>query len=97
MSTTTASPTRQVPQATSEAPPRSPRTRRTRLALVAAGLIAAPVTVGIASLVSGDAATGTDGSTTRNHAGQPCRLSETAVDNWGETSAHLPQACNVEE
>jgi hypothetical protein len=53
------------------------------------------VTVGIASL-SG-AATGTDGSTTRNHAGQPCRLSERAVANWGETSAHLPQACNVDE
>ena len=31
--------------------------------------------------------------TTSDHPSLPCNLSEEAVANWGETSAHLPQAC----
>ena len=31
--------------------------------------------------------------TTLDHPSLPCSLSEEAVANWGETSAHLPQAC----
>ncbi len=31
--------------------------------------------------------------TTYDHPALPCHLSEEAVANWGETSAHLPQAC----
>jgi hypothetical protein len=31
--------------------------------------------------------------TTFDHPSLPCNLSEEAVANWGETSAHLPQAC----
>ena len=31
--------------------------------------------------------------TTLDHPSLPCNLSEEAVANWGETSAHLPLAC----
>ena len=31
--------------------------------------------------------------TTLDHPSLPCNLSEESVANWGETSAHLPQAC----
>lgn len=91
MSTTTAHPTRPAPPTR----PRPPtRRRRTRFALAAAGLITiTTATVGVASLVGGDAATGR-GFTARDHSSQPCRLSERDVANWGETSAHLPQACS---
>ena len=89
---TTANPTRPAPLTR---PARPPRSRRTRFALAAAvGLIATTTaTVGVANLVTGDPASGR-GSTTRDHSSQPCHLSESAVANWGETSTHLPQACN---
>jgi hypothetical protein len=35
--------------------------------------------------------------TTLDHPSLPCNLSEEAVANWGETSAHLPQACTYDE
>jgi hypothetical protein len=35
--------------------------------------------------------------TTFDHPSLPCNLSEEAVANWGETSAHLPQACTYGE
>jgi hypothetical protein len=34
--------------------------------------------------------------TTFDHPSLPCNLSEEAVANWGETSAHLPLACTYE-
>ena len=39
-----------------------------------------------------DAGTGRS-YTVLDHPSEPCHLSEEAVANWGETSAHLPQAC----
>ena len=35
--------------------------------------------------------------TTLDHPALPCNLSEEAVANWGETSAHLPLACTYDE
>jgi hypothetical protein len=35
--------------------------------------------------------------TTLDHPSLPCHLSVEAVANWGETSAHLPQACTYDE
>jgi hypothetical protein len=35
--------------------------------------------------------------TTFDHPSLPCNLSEGAVANWGETSAHLPLACTYGE
>ena len=37
------------------------------------------------------------GYTVLDHPSEPCRLSVEAVANWGETSAHLPQACTYGE
>ena len=42
-------------------------------------------------------ATSTNTYTTLDHPALPCRLSVEAVANWGETSAHLPQACTYDE
>ena len=50
-------------------------------------LIAAGVTV----LTGGHASA--HSYTTLDHPALPCNLSEEAVANWGETSAHLPLAC----
>jgi hypothetical protein len=50
-------------------------------------LIAAGVTVLTGSQASADS------YTTLDHPALPCNLSEEAVANWGETSAHLPLAC----
>jgi hypothetical protein len=35
--------------------------------------------------------------TVLDHPSKPCNLSVEAVANWGETSAHLPQACTYDE
>ena len=43
-----------------------------------------------------DARTGSGGYTVLDHPSKPCRLSVEAVANWGETSAHLPQACTYD-
>ena len=40
-----------------------------------------------------DSRPGPRGYTVLDHPAKPCRLSVEAVANWGETSAHLPQAC----
>ena len=37
------------------------------------------------------------GYTVLDHPSLPCNLSVEAVANWGETSAHLPQACTYDE
>ena len=44
------------------------------------------------ALIGGGQASAHD-FTTLDHPSSPCHLSEEAVANWGETSAHLPQAC----
>jgi hypothetical protein len=54
--------------------------------------------VAVLSLTNGPAHAGKPtGYTTRDHPSLPCNLSETAVANWGETSAHLPLACTYDE
>jgi hypothetical protein len=50
----------------------------------------------IAVLASGSSAQGSS-YTDLDHPSEPCRLSVEAVANWGETSAHLPQACTYGE
>ena len=49
-----------------------------------------------AVIVTGGAAQGA-GYTVLDHPSKPCNLSIEAVANWGETSAHLPQACTYDE
>ena len=73
------------------------RSRRTRFALVAAAgvAVASTATVG-ATLLGGGSADARDPSVS-SHPPLPCNLSVEAVANWGETSAHLPQACTYEE
>ena len=41
----------------------------------------------------GEAGTRSQEYTVLDHPSKPCHLSLEAVANWGETSAHLPQAC----
>jgi hypothetical protein len=53
--------------------------------------IAFLVAAGVAILGGGQASA--HGYTTLDHPSLPCNLSEEAVANWGETSAHLPLAC----
>jgi hypothetical protein len=49
------------------------------------------VAAGVGILAGGQASAHT--YTTLDHPSLPCHLSEEAVANWGETSAHLPLAC----
>ena len=55
------------------------------------GTIALFVAAAIAVIGGGQASA--HNYTTLDHPSLPCNLSEEAVANWGETSAHLPQAC----
>lgn len=63
--------------------------------LFTATLVAIAGLVALLSLVGGPAHA--DGYTTFDHPSLPCNLSEEAVANWGETSAHLPLACTYDE
>jgi hypothetical protein len=70
------------------------------IALLAATL----ATVAVGSQAAGQPATSRQPSgssdnsyTVLDHPSKPCRLSVEAVANWGETSAHLPQACTYDE
>ena len=60
-----------------------------------AALIAISGLVAVLSLAGGPAQA--HNYTTLDHPALPCNLSEEAVANWGETSAHLPQACTYDE
>jgi hypothetical protein len=61
-------------------------------------LVAIAGIVAVLSLVGGPAQAGKPtGYTTLDHPSLPCNLSEQAVANWGETSAHLPLACTYDE
>jgi hypothetical protein len=55
------------------------------------GTIALLVSAAIAVIGGGQASA--HDYTTLDHPSLPCNLSEEAVATWGETSAHLPQAC----
>jgi hypothetical protein len=63
------------------------------------GLLAATVAVlvigvgGNSHAQNEDTRPGPRGYTVLDHPAKPCSLSVKAVANWGETSAHLPQAC----
>ena len=48
---------------------------------------------GTASAERRDVPSGSPTYTVLDHPAKACRLSVEAVANWGETSAHLPQAC----
>ena len=63
--------------------------------LFTAALVAVAGLVAVLSLVGGPAQA--HGYTTMDHPSLPCNLSEEAVANWGETSAHLPLACTYDE
>ncbi len=52
---------------------------------------------GVAVLLSSAARPSAHSYTTLDHPSLPCNLSEEAVANWGETSAHLPLACTYDE
>jgi hypothetical protein len=58
-------------------------------------LVAVAGLVAVLSLVGGPAQA--HSYTTLDHPSLPCNLSEEAVANWGETSAHLPLACTYDE
>jgi hypothetical protein len=60
-------------------------------------LVAFAGLVAVLSLVGGPAQAKTYTYTTYDHPSLPCNLSEEAVANWGETSAHLPLACTYDE
>jgi hypothetical protein len=49
--------------------------------------------VAAASTILGGGVASAHNYTTLDHPSLPCNLSEEAVANWGETSAHLPLAC----
>ena len=69
-------------------------------ALAATFTAVATLTIGVtgAGYAQGDdVRTGSGGYTVLDHPAKPCRLSVAAVANWGETSAHLPQACTYDE
>ena len=63
--------------------------------LFTAALVAISGLVAVLSLVGGPAQA--HSYTTLDHPALPCNLSEEAVANWGETSAHLPLACTYDE
>ena len=60
-------------------------------------LVAIAGLAAVLSLVGGPAQAKTYTYTTLDHPPLPCNLSEEAVANWGETSAHLPLACTYDE
>jgi hypothetical protein len=65
--------------------------------LITTVLVAIAGIVAVLSLFGGPANAGSKPYTTLDHPALPCNLSEEAVANWGETSAHLPLACTYDE
>jgi hypothetical protein len=63
--------------------------------LFTVALVAVAGLVAVLSLVGGPAQA--TSYTTLDHPALPCNLSEEAVANWGETSAHMPLACTYDE
>jgi hypothetical protein len=64
-----------------------------KLATTVAALILIPCTAATRHALVDDSRPGPRGYTVLHHPAKPCNLSVEAVANWGETSAHLPQAC----
>ena len=74
-------------------------TKHTTSTVLSAAAVLAALAVGIGGISSTasaerrDLRSGTPTYTVLDHPAKACHLSVQAVANWGETSAHLPQAC----
>jgi hypothetical protein len=68
--------------------------------LAASVAVLATLTIGVGGTgyaQDGGSRPGPLGYTVLDHPAKPCNLSVEAVANWGETSAHLPQACTYDD